>query len=311
MKDHNMYELKRLMVGLDFSDTDASIIKYIELMAPYFKPEKIYFTYIDTNLDLPEEIKQELYGGTVPYDEYLRTQMEENVKKNFPSYHAYDIEFIILEGSRLSTLVKWSKVKNIDLIVIGRKSSDKSSGSFLARIARRANCSVLIVPELTDYTFEGISFCTDFSESSRFAAQKAINLAREVGDTKVYCHHVYSVPTGYHVSGKSLRGYAKIMKDHATKKFEVFVKSLNAEGVEIVPVFTLDSKGRPAKLILEAAENVKSHLVAVSSRGRTTAASIFLGSFAEKMVIVSEKTPLLVGKPKGEALGIIGALRSL
>jgi len=37
-----MYQLKRFLIGLDFSDMDAHLLKYASLLASKIQPEAVY-----------------------------------------------------------------------------------------------------------------------------------------------------------------------------------------------------------------------------------------------------------------------------
>lgn len=311
MESHILYDLKRVMIGLDFSASDPTTIRYTEFLCQLIGPEKLYFIHIAHNLDLPEEVRQEIYQNR-PFDEYLRETMQKEVETHFGSHTEYDIEYIVEEGSPLPQLIHWSRVKDIDLMIVGRKEGNKEgSGVLLTRLARRSHCTILIVPQDSYPLLDSILVCTDFSDCSRLALEQTLSLVRELPYATVYLHHIYEVPTGYHTTGKSHTEFAQIMKQHAIRKYEEFMKHVSTQGVQIVPIYSLDKKGSPSRLIKDTAASIQAKLVVAGSRGRTYAASIFLGSFAEKLINHEEHVPLMVAKRKNETLGIIEAIQNL
>jgi len=305
-----MQTFKRVIVGLDFTETDDKVVSYTSFFSKILKFKKIYFVHVHNHLDIPEEVRQEIYGTDTPLDEILEDEMKRNVKAHFENYKDFNIEYKVLDGPTFSQILNFSKIKEANLVILGRKET-AGSGMLLTRMSRRARASILIVPENAQLYLDSISVCMDFSKNSEVALEYAIDISKAADYTNVYCHHVYTVPTGYHASGKSLPEFAQIMKKQAASKFDEFIANVDEKGVRVAPVYTFDKKHGSAKLVTDAAASMQSELILVGSKGRTYAASIFLGSFAEKLIRQKSNIPLLVIKRKGETLGIIDAIKNM
>jgi nucleotide-binding universal stress UspA family protein len=52
-------------------------------------------------------------------------------------------------------------------------------------------------------------------------------------------------------------------------------------------------------------------VIIIGAKGRTAAAALFLGSFAEKMIQAELKYPLLVARPKGKIAGLMDLIKGL
>ena len=305
-----MDHFNKLLVGIDFTESDASIIQYTEFICKLSKPEKIYFIHVHNNFDLPEEIKKEL-SLEEPYDEYLQDEMQQLVTANFSSHADFDIEYLIVEGAPFPQMLHWVKIKDIDLAILGKKNS-VGSGVFLTRFTRRTSSSVLIVPENSETDLDSILVCNDFSINSELSIQKAIDFSKLLPSSTIYSQHIFTVPVGYHKTGKSFEEFASIMKKHALSKYREFEQGLNVpKGIYITPIFTLNKKSDPATLVQKTADSMQAKMVIVGSKGRTFAASIFLGSFAECLVREQTNVPLLVIKRKDESLSVLDAIKKL
>ena len=176
------------------------------------------------------------------------------------------------------------------------------------RLARRAACSVLFVPENASLKCEKIFVGLDFSKNSRFALNKAIGIAKLTGG-KIICHHIYSVPTGFHTSGKSFQEYASIMKKHAQKRYNQYISETKIpKEVEITPMFSVDKGGKAPLVFTKKARAIKSDLILVSSKGRSSLAALILGSFTERVIESDHKTVILVVKDKKKNMGALEAL---
>lgn len=304
-----MYQLNRLMVALDLSEMDEILIKYTAFIANLIKAEQVYFIHVQKFLDIPEELKEKLYGNSSqPIDELLQGKMEKEVGKHFKNHKDFSTEFIIVEGTQLTQLLHWSHIKKIDLFVTGHKKRSQGSGILPHRLARRAACSVLFVPESAKLQCEKIFVGLDFSNNSRFALDKAIGIALLTG-ASIYCHHIYSVPSGFHTSGKSFDEYAAIMEEHAQKRYNKFISETEVpDGVDISPVFSVDKGGKAPLVFTQKARAIKTDLILVSSKGRSSLAALILGSFTERVIESDHETPILVVKDKKKNMGALEAL---
>ncbi len=305
-----MDRFKGLLIGIDFTEFDANVIRYTEFISNLSQPEKIYFIHVHNSLDLPEEVRKEL-SIEEPLDEYLKDEMKQVVANNFTSHQNFDIEYMVVEGAPFPQMLHWVKVKEVDLTILGKKNS-KGSGVFLTRFTRRTASSVLIIPEKAETVLDTILVCNDFSVNSELSTQKALEFAHLIPNSTVYSQHIFNVPVGFHKSGKSFDEVAAIMKKHAITRYREFEQNIeNPDDVYITPIFTLNKKSDPATLVQKTADSMQAKMVIVGSKGRTFAASIFLGSFAECLVREQADVPLLVIKRKNENMDVIDALKNI
>jgi len=197
-------------------------------------------------------------------------------------------------------------------VMVGRKKITEGSGVILTRIARRIHCSIMIVPEEAELFLDDILVCADFSEWSQKALNKAVEMATSTENPAVYCQHIFEVPTGYHAAGKSFAEFAQIMKKHALKRYNDFISSIDKKNITIAPILTLNKKKQSSSSIIQdTAASLGANIVIVGSKGRTFASSIFLGSFAEKLVRQEMNMPLMIVKGKDETMGVIKALQMI
>lgn len=190
------------------------------------------------------------------------------------------------------------------MVMVGSKDANNGGGTFTQRLARRAPCHVLTVPIGSSYqlkrTHEIKKFLVpiDFSDYSRQALERAILIASRVKDPiEIICQNVYSVPSGYHYSGKSRDDFAKLMKKHAIENFADFVKDVDTKGVNLKPVYSDDINDDKTTDIRDLAKKEKVDGIIMGSRGKT-AAALLLGSIAEKLVRNEKSFPVLVVRKK-------------
>ncbi|UII22462.1 universal stress protein [Fulvivirga ligni] len=303
-----MYSYKRLLVALDLSEMDEVLLKYTSELVKICGIEKIYFMHVAKSLNLPEKLRESYPDLMAPTDEALKKDIEDNIGKYFTGSCEYDVE--IKEGSAEDKILRWADIKEIDLLVVGRKIELKGKGTLTGKLAKTIHCSILFVPETATPKISTVLMATDFSKTSSLALQEAVKVKEAVG-AKLIVQNSYEVPSGYHTSGKTYEEFSEIMKSHA---YEDVVEFLDREGVSINDaeiVLSLDEDDDPAEKAWKVADEKNADLIIIGSRGRAGLASILLGSVADKMVHYDRGIPLLVVKDKKENLSFLQALLKL
>ena len=300
-----MKDFKRLMLGLDFSEMDKTLIEYLAFICDKYTPEKIYFFHASKKLSVEKELKEKYPELKTPRDEKLKEEMVELVKDHFPRVDEFDVDYKVIEGSPLKEALHWSEIKNIDLILLGRKHELNGSGILPQNISRKINCSLLFVPEEPKLKIENILVPCDFSENSNAALEQALRITEKNPDAKAYYHHIYSLPDGYYYAGKTEEEFAKIMHDNAVKKYNKSIEKLGHTGKPIHPIFTFDNGEDHSKLILKKATEKEADMIIMGAKGRTFATALLLGSVTEKLLRINDTIPVLVVKNKDHNLNIL------
>ena len=306
-KSQTMALLNRVLVGLDFSRTDSQVLTYLKGLSLISFPEKIFFTNIHSEIDVPSEILEQFPDLKSSINNtFIKELVEETNAVNFVGCEK---EYVALEGNLLFNLIEKSTNDNIDLVVVGRKNKHGAKGLEHKKIVRKSPCGVLIIPENSKPIFKNIFLATDFSEYSKIALQEAISLAHS-SNGKIVCQHVYEVPTGYSKTGKTFTQFAAIMRENAEVNFKKYIKDIDTKGVKIEPVFTLSNHREEAENIAAVSRERKSDLVIIGSKGRTNLSAILLGSITEALLDELYSIPILVVKKKGDQFDFIDAIKA-
>jgi nucleotide-binding universal stress UspA family protein len=304
-----MYRIKRLLVGVSFADQDGASIRYAGMISRLAQSEKVVFLHVASRVDLPEDILEEYPDLFQPVDEYARGEMEELVHQYFDGHPDTEISYQVVEGSPLIEFLRKAKEEDIDLIVMRKRREPTAKGTLFEKLARKAPCSVLFVPEGSKAWFTNILVPVDFSENSSDAMEAAVTIGLAASGIKeIYCLHVYSVPIGYYKTGKSYEQFAEIMKGHAEKNYEEFIKKIDLKGLTAAPIFKLEKK--ESRGIEEVIKEHGISLVVIGARGRKAGAGVLLGSVTEHL-IETTTVPLMAVKEKGTGMSLLDALLKL
>lgn len=307
-----MEAIKNVLVGLDLSEMDDTLIKFAALVADSSDANKFTFVNIIKNLDIPDDVLKEFPDLKKNALKEREDQLRNKVNLYFKPKRDVKADFMVKAGRGAKSILELSGKLDIDLIVIGRKITLPGGGVLATRLARRASCNLLIIPEGKELKMSKFLIPIDFSKHSELAVNKAVEIAhRYEGEIEITAQNVYSVPAGYHYSGKSYEEFADVMKQHAEKDYTKFMKKIDTKGIKINPIYNLDINDNLISDISDLANVIHPDCIIIGAKGRTATAAIFLGSFAEKLITTDMKYPLMIVRPKGKNEGFIDFFKEI
>ncbi|WP_194774328.1 universal stress protein [Pararhodonellum marinum] len=301
-----MYQIKKIIVCLDLSDLDQTLVNFASFIANINQTKKIYFTNVIRNLNIPKDILEEFPNLVSQMVEERQNQMKAIVDRVFVNKQKTELAYVVKEGNLSKKILKLAQEKSVDMIIVGRKVQLPGTGVVSHRLARRASCSLLIVPEGSKPSVDTLLVPSDFSDYSKDAMEEAIMIAEKYGSkSKIVCQNVFTIPTGYHFTGKSYEEFASIMKLHAEINYKKFIRKIDTKNIQIKPVYTRDEDEDPVEDILSMADEIKADGIIIGAKGRTAATALFIGSMAERLIQLNDRFPMLVTRPKGKNAGIL------
>ncbi len=315
-----LQKIKRAIVGLSHSDLDRDLINYVNFLAHSTELEHIFYVHI-VNLDIPPKVLKDFPDLEKAAIEERRKEIENVVDKylNKENPINYSIE-IIQSSNNLRGLLQAIGDFDADLVMIGRIANKEKTSVITQRLARRAPCQILIIPEGISERIQGgktmstLLVPIDFSEYSKLALERAVEIARrnkDLHEVEVVCQYVYRLPSGYHLSGKSEEEFSEIMCKNAKEDYEEFLRDIDLSDVKLRMVYSKDINDDLTSDIRDLAVEIDADGVIIGSKGRTATAALFLGSFAEKLITNNTNFSLMVVRKKKEYDGILDRIKKL
>ncbi len=213
-------------------------------------------------------------------------------------------------GPPLLEILRHAMETSTDLIILGRGGGGNGTTATMARrIAMKATCSVLVVPENADFRAKRILVPVRNSACSARAVEAAAAVAEAAGGA-ITCLNVFPIRGEYLEADLTLEEHASLMQRWADRENEQLLGSIETGGAVISTQCLPDLQLRPAAAILKAANEASADLIVIGARGRTGAAGVLLGAVTEQLICQSP-VPVLAVKKKGECLGILRALLTL
>ena len=301
-----MKYFSKALIGLDLTEMDDILIQKTIVFLEFLGIDKCYFMHVAKDLAIPQEILKDYPDLLAPADESVEAMIKDKLKKyHFPS--SIEVEVFAEEGKHpLDTFLRWARIKDVDLIVLGRKEELDGSGTLAKGVAKKAPCSILMLQEKRPVGLpKKIMIPCDLSKHTHMIFTFGERISEEL-NAEIMPVNIYEVPHGYSKTGKSFEEFSEIMRDHAEKNYEKFISK--HDHPEIPCTFILDEGKDEGEVLVEHAQKENVDMILLGSRGRTKSAAILLGSVAEKVVAANNKLPMLIFKKKGETIGFFDAL---
>src|SRR5690606_6247683 len=135
----------------------------------------------------------------------------------------------------------------VDITLIGKKSSAKGTGNLGTKLLRILTCSMLVFPEDASHDIKNVLIPIDFSDSSIHAIRVSKSLSNQLG-LQLELLHVYRLPTQY---------FPLISEQNAVRTAESYlqekIKSLKKKHTEIAEV--------PYQLVRAAGNSIPERII--------------------------------------------------
>lgn len=306
-----IYEFNRLLVALDLSEHDESLIAYVSKMSKLSAVDTIYFVHVVSSLKLPDNIKKKYPDLIAPVDEGIRKSIEYTIEAFGSLDDSINIEIIIREGDPIKEILNTIREKSIDLTVLGRKSNQKANLRIIKKIVRVAPCSVSIIPEYLPELLHKILVPVDFSENALMSLRRATFFSQKFSNLEILTLHCYEVPQGYSKIGKTFDEFSQIMMENAKSEMDHFLAEHKLEIKNHKPHYTrCKARHLPSALYQFAVANNVNAIV-IGSRGRDSISNFLLGSVTEGLIEHDQYMPLIIVKSKTDHMGVLKAIQAL
>lgn len=287
--------MKKIIVGFDLTEMDNSLASYLAFITDYWQPEQIYFLYVTDSLVENIAEKQKVWATTLPIDEYLRQKMKATVEAHFSGLQTSKIEYLVGEGEPHEEMLRWAVIKEVDLIVTGRKLTLLGSGMMPQKFALSTPCSVLLVPEIAEKNLDTVLVSSDFSVYSQKAMEVAVQLVAKVPFASVYCQSIFDVPNSW-IDDQDYKTLLADARREAEIGYEKFMMNIETKTLTITPLLAPGNEDDDFLRTYQNAKDIDASLIVVGARGRSFITRFFDESFTEKLIEKNNRIPLLIVK---------------
>ncbi|HUG08817.1 MAG TPA: universal stress protein [Acidimicrobiia bacterium] len=190
-----------------------------------------------------------------------------------------EVTLDVVKGSPAWELA--SRAKKADLILLGSSTVDAfDAGPITRRVAHMALSDVLMVRRQPRVPYRRIIAAVDFSQASRVAVERALQMSSEAEVTVLY-----SLPSRF----DSMLAEAGLFREEMDASRRERMEAAHDRMLEFSQewngqVRTMVTDGPPAETIDESVRRRNADLVVVGSRGASATRMVLLGSVAEGLL---------------------------
>ncbi|NKI27166.1 universal stress protein [Arenibacter sp. 6A1] len=285
-----MTDIKNILVALDLSDIDTTLIEYASFIAQALKVDKVFFVHNIKKYEISELFDEQL--KEINLDEIIGDELNEKVEEKFTSSAEWEV--LISEDPYSESLINYIVNKyQVQLAIIGNKNRSKGTGVVSGKLLRLLKCNILSVPKNAEPVISNIWAGTDFSSASRKVFGVAESLQRATA-AKVKAVHVFNVPVQFSPYIPKEHLDLKI-ENHLKGKYEKFIKKIKYQGDLTSEIIPGRDSGVAEKLRIKA-QTSKVDLIIVGDKGRNTFSSLLVGSVTEELFNQDLDVPLWIVK---------------
>jgi sulfate permease, SulP family len=205
-----------------------------------------------------------------------------------------------LRGEPLDALLAAAVERSVDVILVGGRHGRLVRRSLARRLAMKAPCAVWMIPNGCAPAVEEILVPVDFSLRSAEALTLATGIGARLGLDRCTTVHVR-----FNSATTSCDEYDEILLEDVHRAFDVFTARIDLHDVDLRALFEEGSD--VSATILRVARERRVDTIVMSTRGRSRAAAVLLGSETDH-VMMRSPVPVLAVKRHGPRLRFLQAL---
>jgi SulP family sulfate permease len=270
------------LVALSLTEYDKTLIDYVGLLTARFGWKDVDFVHVARQA-----------GSHWPQ------QLRDAAERCFAQPAVDDRALHAIEGPLQDQLLRLASERQRDVILLGHRRAG-SHRSVARRMAMVSPASMWLVPEGASPKITGVLAPIDFSRHSADALSVAVDIALASGLDRVHAVHVYFDPSTVRYDE-----HIEEILGQEQAAFENLVTQVDTKGVVVEPTFL--EGGRTVQEILRAAADLECDLIVMSTRGRSRAASVLLGSTTSD-TMADTTVPMLAVKHFGGHMSLREAI---
>lgn len=297
-----MKAFKHWMVALDLTSMDDFLVGYVNFLAGELEPEQITFLHILEKSAVSPDMA-DLFPDIEEPDKIIGILKDEIVQK-VSEYFTAGTEWstAILSGESTDSIIRAMQEYDPDLLVLGKKTGYEGEGVIAKKIVRYIPCSVIFIPETSNYKLDNLLIPINFNKHSARALQFGIEFANTCGAT-VTAQHVYQYPPQF-FPGIPVDEFRDKMKEPLEENLAKFKKDYSLPE-DIDYIFTLNKNKKVPDMIYDQSVKDNTDMILVGARNRPTLAKVLMDDLADRMIHYNFGIPLFIFKDKREYKSLI------
>ncbi len=265
--------MNNILIALDLTDTDESIIRYAYSLKTQTELSQIHFVH---NIKLYEvdEVIQEMLGG-----KDIKTIIEKNLRAKIAKVFTDESSYMltVLEGTSTEySLNLWAEKHHIDTIVLGFKKEEYGTAGMSQKLIRIYKGNLLLVPENPSLTWNRVLVPTDFSAPFQLVSKKLANIRMDLPGTEIKMLKAFTIPSLFFPFIDDQKAISQT-REHIEKQYKETVKKYKLPEDYQFSAKYQDGQG-VVDIIKKESKRFGADVVLMSAKGSSKIASLFIGS---------------------------------
>lgn len=285
-----MNGINNILVALDLSSIDESLIEYAHYLATKTPAKKVFFVHNIKKYEMSSWFEEEFED--VNLDEIIGNELQEKVDQHFTSDIEHEI--LISEDPNTESLVNYIVNKYaINLVCVGMKNSVEGAGVVGSKLLRLVKSDLLFIPERPRLKLDHILIGSDFSRNSR-KSFTAFESAKTWFDSKITAAHVYHVPFQFSTQVPIEKLIPKIQRQ-AREHGEIFLEKLPKNLVDNTE-YLFAKEMNIAQKLSAYLRKTGADMMVLSDRGANNYSTLLIGSLTEEIFNEELSVPYYIVK---------------
>lgn len=304
-----MDQLKHILICLDLSEMDDSLIRFGNFLVEKFKPLTVTFLHVMKSYEIPPELIAAFPHLDQPLSEIIKEELQEKINTHFIHREGTNTLVEVAEGSTTDNIVRYARKNNIPFTLMGKKIGYEGQGGIVRKVIGIIPSSVLLISETTQPRIEHVLVRMDFSRMSSLALKMALSL-QELTGAKVSSHHAYKLPLKYfpQTSPANDKKLLAHIEKHSRKEYIKFMKKfeLNPDAIQFTT--SLDPENDEAHILYRQAVTIGADIIFIGSKVKSELADIIIDNTSEKLASTEKNIPVLIVKDRKQTIGFLKSL---
>lgn len=278
-------KLDSMLVCLDLTDIDNHLIDYALFLAGKAGTSSIIFTHVIQAYDLADRKRTDLEK----LQEKVRKQMETQIDRLLKGPINTQVMVEIEREDASQRVIDISRKQKADLVVLGKKYGEDRDLRYGKRITEEVGCDLLFVPEDPQLSAEQILCALDFTEASKEAFTRALQLQKQTG-AQLSCYCLYDTGSSY-FPASTLRSSASL-EQRLRRQVKSFLADFDLQPEEIPCRIEIDYSAGGSHA--EQITSLPASLVIVGARGDAKTVTSVLGNIIENLWHTDFRSPIMI-----------------
>jgi nucleotide-binding universal stress UspA family protein len=283
-----MIGFKKIFVLLQLNKSDQAVLQMVSRIASIAKPAEIQFSHFSSNTHFAPTLETSHPWLFAAKDQDIREEMEQLILEGNVAPEGVKCSFFTEAANPV--IGSLSKILEDDFDLVILSSDDPATAT---RLARKATCTLCVVPPNAPTTLGKPVVAVDFSEYSRLACGIGFDLMPEV---PLALLHVAPIPPMDAWPKLSQESFIEVSEAYLKTQMESFSIGFGRSKNE----FTTHLRHHESTTqgILDFVEEQSCDIMLAGSRGQDAKCDLLLGGKIES-IIARSPIPVFITKAKG------------